>query len=393
MGAGGRPRRLPFEYNSRLGGVERIVRKGSGFKHSFYMWTGFLFFISGTRLNCRGIWRSGIGVLGPMNVKEHTKIRAAALAAGIAAAVLSGCSSKQPGLFQGYIEGEYVYVASPLGGALTNLAVSRGAEVKTGQLLFELEHEAESAAVRETEERLSQAKARLADLNKGKRPTEIASLEAQLDRAKANLRLSELELKRRSQLLESKVIAPEELDTAKSRRDADRAQVNTLTADLETARLGGRVDEIKAADADVRATEAALTKAQWALAQKRQCSPTNGWVHDTLYRQGEWVTAGNPVVSLLPPTNIKVRFFVPQAELPAVRIGQAVSVALDGSQGPHRAVVNYISTQAEFTPPVIYSQESRAKLVYMIEALFAPAEARQLRPGQPADVRLNPSAR
>ena len=108
----------------------------------------------------------------------------------LAAALLAGCSGKSSGAFQGYIEGEYVYVASPLGGALTNLAVARGDAVKNGQLLFALERGSEAAAVDVAEKNLTQARAQLDDLTKGKRPTEIASLEAQLDRAKANLKLA-----------------------------------------------------------------------------------------------------------------------------------------------------------------------------------------------------------
>jgi HlyD family secretion protein len=113
-------------------------------------------------------------------------------------------------------------------------------------------------------------------------------------------------------------------------------------------------------------------------------------VHDTLYRAGEWVAAGNPVVTLLPPANVKVRFFVPQPRLASIRIGQTVSVSLDGVPAPVNATVSYISTRAEFTPPVIYSRENRAKLVYMVEAAFPPAQAAHLHPGQPADVRLSP---
>ena len=308
----------------------------------------------------------------------------------LAGLMLTGCSPQPNGAWQGYIEGEFVYVASPLAGALTNLAVSRGAEVKAGQLLFELERTSEAAVVREAEQRLAQASARVANLTKGRRPTEIASLEAQLDRAKANLRLSELELDRRAKLIESKVISPEEVDQAKNRRDADRAQVASLAADLETARLGAREDEIKAAETEVQALKATLAKAEWAVAQKTQIAPTNAWVHDTLYRQGEFVAAGNPVVSLLPPENIKVRFFVPQAQLASIKPGTAVSVSFDGAPAPLRATVNYISTQAEFTPPVTYSKENRAKLVFMVEAVFATADARKLRLGQPVDVRLNP---
>ena len=160
------------------------------------------------------------------------------------------------------------------------------------------------------------------------------------------------------------VISAEELDQARAQRDADQAQVAAQTA--------------------------ALDKARWSFDQKQQFAPTNALVQDTLYRVGEWVAAGNPVVELLPPGNIKVRFFVPQAALPRIKPGQTVSVTFDGGQHSYSATVNYISTQAEFTPPVIYSQENRAKLVFMIEAKFSPADAADLRPGQPVDVQVNP---
>jgi HlyD family secretion protein len=317
-----------------------------------------------------------------------TSVHFAGFAAGLL--VLAGCSPKPSESWQGYIEGEFVYAASPFAGTLTRLAVTRGMEVKDGQLLFELEPEPEAAAVREAEHRLTQAKSRQENLTKGRRPTEIAGIEALLEKAKANLHLSEVEFERRSKLREGNVVSPEEFDLARLRRDADKAQVTSLMADLETARLGARVDEIKAAEAEVEALSAALVKARWALGQKAQHAPTNAWVQDTLYRQGEFVAAGRPVVSLLPPTYIKVRFFVPQAQLTSVKPGTQVSVSPDGFAAPLRAMVNYISSQAEFTPPVIYSQESRAKLVFMIEAVFDAAEARNLRPGQPVDVRLNP---
>jgi len=300
--------------------------------------------------------------------------------------LIGGCAPKPSGTWQGYLEGEFVYVAAPLSGTLTNLAVSRGFEVKTGQLLFELDREPEAAVLREAEQRLAQAKSRLENLMKGLRPTEIAGLEAQLAKARASLRLSDLELDRAKRLLEDQVIASADLDLAKAKRDADHAQVESLVADLETARLGARPDEIQAAEADVQALEATLAKAQWALSQKSQSAPTNAWVHDTLYRPGEMVPAGNPIVSLLPPGNLKVRFFVPQAELASLPPGTGVTVLYDGAPAPLRATVNYLSTQAEFTPPVIYSRENRAKLVFMVEAVFDPTDARNLRPGQPVDV-------
>jgi HlyD family secretion protein len=302
-----------------------------------------------------------------------------------------GCSPEPPHRFQGYIEGEYVYVASPMAGALTNLAVARGDTVKAGQLLFELEGGAEAAALEQAEMNLTQAQAQLDDLTKGRRPTEIESLNAQLERAQADLKLAAAELARREQLGGSDVISREELDQARAQREEDEAQVSQLTADLATGRLGGREDAIRAAQAGVEAERAAVDKAKWSLDQKRQFAPVNSGqaaVQDTLYRQGEFVTAGSPVVSLLPPENLKVRFFVPQAELPRIKTGGVVSVRPDGAAQPINATVNYISTQSEYTPPVIFSRETRANLVFMIEAKFSPAEGAELRPGQPVDVVL-----
>jgi len=309
-------------------------------------------------------------------------------ACSLAAALFAGCSAGLSDAFQGYIEGEYVYVAAPLGGALANLAVARGDSVTNGQLLFALERGSEADAVAQAEKNLAQARSQLDDLTKGQRPTEIASLEAQLARVKANLKLSSAQFARREELGGTDVISKEELDQARAQRDADQAQVNQLTADLETAKLGGREDAIRAARAVVASQTAALDKAKWSFDQKQQFAPTSGFVHDTLYRQGEWVVAGNPVVVVLPPANIKVRFFVPETALARMHTGQTVEVSIDGAAKKYSATVKYISTQNEFTPPVIYNRENRAKLVFMIEANFSSADAADLRPGQPVDVKL-----
>ena len=303
-------------------------------------------------------------------------------------ALIAGCSRNSSNEFQGYIEGEYIYVASPLGGTLTNLAVARGDTVTNGQLLFGLERGSEADAVQQAEKNLAQAKFQLDDLKKGQRPTEIASLEAQLDRANANLKLANDELARREKLGGADVISREELDQARAQRDADQAQVDQFAADLETAQLGGREDAIRAEQAMVASQQAALDKAEWSFDQKQQFAPTNAFVQDTLYRRGEFVAAGNPVVVLLPPANIKVRFFVPETELAQIKTGESVEVSFDGAVKNYSATVNYISTQAEFTPPVLYNRENRAKLVFMIEAQFSPADAAELRPGQPVDVKL-----
>jgi len=300
----------------------------------------------------------------------------------------AGCAPVPDNRFQGYVEGEYVYVAAPLGGALTRLAVARGDPATAGQLLFELERQSEADAAAQAERNLAQAQAQLADLKKGQRPTEIESLQAQLARAQADLKLSAAELARREQLQGSEVISKEELDQARAQSEVNQAQINQLTADLATAKLGGREDAVRAAEAAVESQRAALAKAKWSFDQKQQFAPTNAAVHDTLYRQGEFVAGGNPVVVLLPPENLKVRFFVPQDKLPQIKIGAPVTVLPDGVAHPIQAIVNYVSTQAEYTPPVIFSRETRANLVFMIEAKFSAADAAALRPGQPVDVEL-----
>lgn len=199
----------------------------------------------------------------------------------------TGCQpAGDPNLFQGYVEGEYVYVAPPLAGALTVLPVQRGMTVKTGDALFELEHEAENAARKEAADRLAQARARLENLKKGKRPSELDAIAARLQQAKVSLQLAESELKRVEKLYHDKVVSIDEFDRARASRDLFSAQVAEFSAELATGRLGARDDEIKATAAEVDAAAAALARADWSLAQKRQASPADAVVHDTLYRVG-----------------------------------------------------------------------------------------------------------
>jgi HlyD family secretion protein len=304
----------------------------------------------------------------------------------LAAALLAGCSPPDSGRLQGYIEGEYVYVASPRAGALETLSVSRGQQVVAAAPMFTLESGAEKAALDEAERRLAQARANLEDTKKGKRPEEIATIEAQLRQARSALALSELELARQEELYKTRANSTRDRDVARTTYEQDRQRVSQFEADLATARLGARSDQVAAAEAVVRAQEAALARAQWDFSQKQQNAPQAGQIFDTLYRQGEWVAAGRPVVVLLPPGNIKLRAFVPEPRLGAVKLGAPVRIFVDGAPAPVTGKVSFISPQAEYTPPVIYSRDTRAKLVFLIEAVFEPATAATLHPGQPVEV-------
>jgi HlyD family secretion protein len=304
--------------------------------------------------------------------------------------LIVGCNKADSKRFQGYVEGEYVYVASPYAGSLQNLNVRRGGQVYPGDTLFMLDPEPEKTARDEAERKVAQARSNWEDLKKGKRPTEIESAEAQLQQARAALVLSEKELVRQQKLFVTKSASQEDVDRARSQRDQDTKRVAQLEADLKTARLPSREDQIAAAEANVRATEAALAKAEWDLSQKRQLATQAGLVFDTLYQEGEWVAAGKPVVVLLPPPNVKVRAFVPQTRVGSIQPGQTARVFVDGVPQPFVGKVSYISPRAEFTPPVIYSRESRDKLVFMIEIRFEPETAAKLHPGQPVDVEFGP---
>jgi HlyD family secretion protein len=301
--------------------------------------------------------------------------------------LITACTERAPSYYQGYAEAEYVRVALPFAGSLERLNVQRGMQVNAGDELFVLERENETAGQREAEERLKNSEAQLANLQKGKRPTEIAAIRAQLAQAEAALSLSEVQLKRTEQLVAQNFIAKEKYDEARTARDRERSHVAQLKADLATAQLAARADEIKAAQAAVAAAGATLAQAAWRLEQKSATAPVSGLVADTLYVKGEWVGAGSPVVSLLPPQNIKVKFFVTEAALGALRVGQEVRVNCDGCPAPIAARVSFIAPQAEFTPPVIYSKENRTKLVFLIEARPGPEDAAKLHPGQPVEVR------
>ncbi len=306
----------------------------------------------------------------------------------LAAALVTGCGAPDPGTLQGYAEGEYVRVAAPFAGTLVRLEVARGARVQSGAPLFALESENEAAARREAEDRLRHAEAQLDNARKGLRASELEALRAQLGQAQAAASFSAKDYERTTELVNKGFLSPQTLDQARSNRDRDRMRVAELQAQIRTGHLGSRPDEVRSAQADVAAARASLEQADWALRQKSVASTVSGVVTDTNFVRGEWVAAGAPVVALLPPENIKVRFFVPETRLGAVRVGQAVELACDGCAARIPAHVTFIAPQAEYTPPVIYSRDNRSKLVFLVEARPAAIDAPKLHPGQPVDVSL-----
>ena len=296
------------------------------------------------------------------------------------------CARTDTGSFQGYVEGEYVYIGSGVPGRLERLLVTRGQRVEASVPLFQLESNQEAAALRQADQTLGAAQAQLADLQTGRRAAELEVIRAQFEQASASEKQSASQFARDTAQLEAGGISRMQLDASRTKHEVDAARVRELKGQLEVAELSARPEQIRAQTSQVAASRAMVDQTRWRLDQKQVVAAQAGAVVDTLFREGEWVPAGSPVVRMLPPANVKVRFFVPQPALSRFPIGGTLKIRCDGCAREVEATVSYVSTEPEFTPPIIYSNETRAKLVFMIEARPAVEDAPTLRPGQPVAV-------
>jgi HlyD family secretion protein len=303
-------------------------------------------------------------------------------------ALLAGCSGEKSLVYQGYVEGEYVYIASPVAGRLKHLFVQRGQTVESNARLFELDSEQESAAKQQADEQLNAAQAQLADLKLGRRNPELGVVQAQLAQAKAAEEQAAQQLKRDEAQFEAGGIPRAQFEDSRANHAIKAARARELSDQLEVSRLPARQDQIRAQNAQVAAAHAALRQSAWRLEQTLGTTAQAGLISDTLYREGEWVPAGSPVVRVLPPRNVKVRFFVPETVAGGLQPGRRITLSCDGCKADVPALVSYISDQPEFTSPIIYSNETRAKLVFMAEAHPSVEDAPRLRPGQPVSVTL-----
>jgi HlyD family secretion protein len=299
-----------------------------------------------------------------------------------------GCTDKPASHWSGYAEGDYVYLAAPFPGRLDTVAVSAGQTVAQDAMLFSLDAQSEKLAQQEAAARLTAAQAQANNLDTGKRRDELAVTQAQLAQARATEALAASDLQRQQQLVTQGFVTKARADDAATNLTQARARVAELTAALQVAQLPGRSEERSAQHAAAQAAQEVLKQSQWRTQQKQQTAPAAALVADVFYQVGEYVAAGQPVLSLLPPGNIKARFFVSEADLGTIHTGQSVLISCDGCGAPMAAQISRIATQPEFTPPVIYSNAQRSKLVFMAEAKPQADDAMRLKPGQPLDVRL-----
>ncbi|WP_157019273.1 HlyD family secretion protein [Mesorhizobium xinjiangense] len=304
----------------------------------------------------------------------------------LAAWLFSACAGAAP-LAVGYVEGEFVLLAPIETANVETVKVERGARVEADMPVAVLERDDAEIAVAEAEAALARAEAQLADLKLGKRPEEIAVLEAEVRSAKARLSDANRTLDRIKGLAGRGIAAQAQLDAAQTAQETAEAALGQAEANLAVGKLPARPEEIRAAESQVRQAEAALREARWRLDKRVIKAPAAGRVDDIIRNPGDVAGPSAPVVSMLPDGAVKLKLFVPEPLMSSVAVGSLLDVRCDGCPAGLQARVSYVASDPEFTPPVIYSLETRQKLVYLVEARPEGA-ATALQPGQIVDVVL-----
>jgi len=321
-------------------------------------------------------------------MKRRVALLLAGLAAIAFAIVLMTYPANQDAEFPGYMEADLVLVGSEQGGRVSSLSVEEGASVKQGDPIFVLESEEQEASVAAARSRLQESEARLADAKAElQRPDEIHVLEAALAQTQAMLQVATNNLERAQSLFDKGWTTKAQLDDALAQHDRNQAAVVEAEKRITAAKLPGRSDMIAAAAANAEAARHALTEAEKNLGKRKVFAPANGTVEEVYFRPGEVVNSGQAVIALLPPRNLKVRFFVAEPVRAGLQVDQSVGVSCDGCPPDLHAKISFIAREAEFTPPVIFSREQREKLVYLVEAR-PDGLAAKLTAGQPVTVTL-----
>ncbi len=292
--------------------------------------------------------------------------------------------SSDSNLLSGYVEAEALYLSSPVAGTVEGLNVRRGQRVAAGTLLFNVEPGQQAAQTAAAQAELAAAEAQADDARKGQRPIELGILESEVDAAQAQAREARLMLTRVSALVERGIYARVRLDDAKAAFETASARVEAAQRRLSAASLGLREDQQRAAVARASQARARLQETGVRTADMAPTAPVSATVEDVFFQRGEWAPANQPIVALIPEDRIFVRFFVPERDIAAYRVGTRIRFSCDGCLRGRTASIVFVSPRPEFTPPIIYSRDARDRLVFMVEA--RPDDRRSLVPGLPVDV-------
>lgn len=306
----------------------------------------------------------------------------------VIAGLFSGCAELP--LAVGYVEGEYVLLAPIETVQLRDVTVREGDRVASGATVANFEDDDASLGVASARAALAQAQAQLADLQQGRRPEEIAVLEATLRSSSAQAAEAGRTLERMRDLAKRGVAAKADLDRAETAVETADAAVGQAQANLAVAHLPARPETIRAAEGQVESARAALEQAQWRLEKRTLVAPADGRVSNVIRNAGEMAGPTAPVISLLPDGAIRLKLYVPEPQFSSLRVGALLAVNCDGCPQGLTARITYTAPEPEFTPPVIYSLTTRQKLVHLVEARPQDDKTGALKPGQIVDVRLLP---
>lgn len=306
-----------------------------------------------------------------------------------AASLFSACAGSAP-LAVGYVEGDFVLLAPIEVAQVRSISVKRGDRVEAGDTVAVMESDDARIAVAQAEAALAEAQAQLANLQIGKRPEEIAALDAMVTSAKAEADEKHRVLTRLTDLLERGTAARAAFDEARTAVEVAEARINQAEANLAVAKLPARPEEINAAQSQVKQAQTSLEQARWRLSKRSLTAPAAGRVNDVIRNPGDVAGPSAPVISMLPDGAVKLSVFVPQPSFSKLEVGKILRVRCDGCPDGLEARISYISPDPEFTPPVIYSLETRQKLVFLVEARPVDANS-MLQPGQIVDVMLSAS--
>lgn len=297
--------------------------------------------------------------------------------------LLAGCDGSSP-LLSGYAYGDFIYLSCATTEKVEKILIEKGDSIKAGQPLMVMEAYQADNALRIADKNYQAEMATLHNLETGERTEELNIIYSQLRRAQSAADLAKSQLERYRPLYQQKTVSKAEWEQWQDNYRQRQAEVNQLEHQLEAKKLPARKAQIEAQKLRTQAAKLQLDKALWDRQQLIITAPQDAQVYDILYRPGERPTAGKPLVSLLPPDRLKIRFFIPEKYAGAFHTGTRVKIHCDGCPQPVNASINYISPQVEYTPPVIYSTARRETLMFMAEAL--PESF--VRPGQPVRVEL-----
>ena len=279
-------------------------------------------------------------------------------------------------MLSGYIEGESLFLAAPVAGTVGTIAAQEGQRVPAGAQLFTIDPATLSAQGEQARAQVTEARTQIAAAEANAEQAEAEAAAAAADADKARRDLGRLLSVRRD---DPAAVAGKDIDAAQAALREANARLN---AARQTA--SARRAQIAAARAQESLARGGEREVAIRVGQLAPPAPSAARVEEVFYRPGEWVAANQPVVSLLPDDRVKIRFFVPEQEVARYRPGRNVRFACDGCAAGLTAKISYVSPRPEFTPPIIFSRDSRDRLVFMVEAL--PAKPANLMPGLPVDV-------